>query len=158
MRAIWKNRGRCDSVDDAVPLNGSHQVALTSDLPARALRFTYPPQTAFHFASATARTPGRFVASADPSIASGEVLTAVLCCTKQAAMARPRGRTKTARLTVNLDDRAYSALRVVAGREDMPVSQVARRAIVDFLAREEPSFGQRSLPLTQSSDAGEPAR
>lgn len=73
-------------------------------------------------------------------------------------MARPRGRTKTARLTVNLEDRAYAALRVVAGREDMPVSQVARRAIVDFLIREEPSFGQRTLPLIQSSDTGEPAR
>ena len=30
----------------------------------------------------------------------------------------------------------------------MPVSQIARRAIVDFLAREEPSFGQPNLPLT----------
>ena len=29
----------------------------------------------------------------------------------------------------------------------MPVSQVARRAIVDFLVREEPSFGQPNLPL-----------
>ena len=73
-------------------------------------------------------------------------------------MARPRGRSKTARLTVNLDDRAYSALCAVAGREDMPVSQVARRAIVDFLTREEPSYGQRSLPLIQSPETGEPAR
>ena len=63
-------------------------------------------------------------------------------------MARPRGRTKTARLTVNLDDRAYAALLAVAGREDMPVAQVARRAIADFLSREEPSFAQPSLPLT----------
>lgn len=67
-------------------------------------------------------------------------------------MARPRGRTKTARLTVNLDDRAFLALRVVASREDMPVSQVARRAIVAFLDREEPSFGQSSVPLTRSPD------
>ena len=67
-------------------------------------------------------------------------------------MARPRGRTKTARLTVNLDDRAYSALRVVASREDMPISQVARRAIVAFLDREEPSFGQSSLPLTRGPE------
>ena len=62
-------------------------------------------------------------------------------------MARPRGRTKIARLTVNLDHRTYSALLVVAAREDMPVSQVARRAIVDFLVREEPSFEQPTLPL-----------
>ena len=73
-------------------------------------------------------------------------------------MARPRGRTKTARLTVNLDDRAYSALRVVAGREDMPISQIARRAIVDYLTREEPSFGQPDLPLTWSPGPREPAR
>ncbi|MDE0229043.1 MAG: hypothetical protein OXJ62_09355 [Spirochaetaceae bacterium] len=73
-------------------------------------------------------------------------------------MARPRGRTKTARLTVNLDERAFSALRVVASREDMPVSQIARRAIVDFLGREEPSFGQPSLPLTWSADTQEPTR
>ena len=67
-------------------------------------------------------------------------------------MARPRGRTKTARLTVNLDDRAYAALLAVANREDMPVAQVARRAIADFLSREEPSFGQPSLPLTASPE------
>lgn len=63
-------------------------------------------------------------------------------------MARPRGRTKTARLTVNLDDRAYAALLAVAGREDVPVAQVARRAIADFLSREEPAFAQPGLPLT----------
>ena len=60
-------------------------------------------------------------------------------------MARSRGRTKTLRLTVNLDDRAYAALLAVAIREDAPV---ARRAIVDFLSREERSFGQPNLPLT----------
>lgn len=70
-------------------------------------------------------------------------------------MARPRGRTKTARLTVNLDDRAYSALRVVASREDMPISQVARRAIVAFLDREEPSFVQSRLPLARDPDTRE---
>ena len=67
-------------------------------------------------------------------------------------MARPRGRTKTARLTVNLDDRAYATLLAVAGREDVPVAQVARRAIVDFLSREEPAFAQPSLPLTADPD------
>lgn len=68
-------------------------------------------------------------------------------------MARPRGRTKTARVTVNLDERAYSALLDMAAREDLAVAQVARRAIMDFLTREEPSFGQLSLPFTRSSDA-----
>ena len=69
-------------------------------------------------------------------------------------MARPRGRTKTARLTVNLDDRAYAALLAVAGREDVPVAQVARRAIVAFLSREDPSFGQLGLPLTATGPDG----
>lgn len=91
-------------------------------------------------------------------ISVGRLLTRVLCCIKHVYMARPRGRTKTARLTVNLDERAFSALRVVASREDMPVSQIARRAIVDFLGREEPSFGQPSLPLTWSADTQEPTR
>ena len=68
-------------------------------------------------------------------------------------MPRPRGRTKIARLTVNLDHRAHSALLAVAAREDMPASQVARRAIVDFLVREEPSFGQPNLPLTAQRSA-----
>ena len=69
-------------------------------------------------------------------------------------MARPRGRTKTVRLTVNLDDRAYAALLAVAGREDMPVAQVARRAIVAFLSREDPSFAQLGLPLTATGPDG----
>ena len=64
-------------------------------------------------------------------------------------MVRPRGRIKTAHLTVNLDDRAYVALLAVSSREDTPV---ARRAIVDFLFREEPSFEQRNLPLTARPD------
>ena len=60
-------------------------------------------------------------------------------------MARPRGGTKTSRLAVNLDERAYEALLAVAGRED---AQVAWRAVVDFLSREEPSFGQPNLSMT----------
>lgn len=69
-------------------------------------------------------------------------------------MARPRGRTKTARLTVNLDERAYAALLAVAGREDVPIAQVARRAIVAFLSREEPSLVQPGLPLTVAGPDG----
>lgn len=62
-------------------------------------------------------------------------------------MARPKGRTKTSRVTINLDERAYSALRAFAERDDAPVAQVARRAVVDFLRREEPSMDQQMLPL-----------
>ena len=69
-------------------------------------------------------------------------------------MARPRGRIKTARVTVNLDDRAYATLRAIADHEDAPVAQVARRAIMDFLAREEVSLTQPSLPLARSATGG----
>lgn len=62
-------------------------------------------------------------------------------------MARPRGRIKTNRLTVNLDDRAYAVLLTIADREDVPVGQVARRAVVDYLKREEPALHQTALPL-----------
>ena len=45
------------------------------------------------------------------------------------AMARPRGRTKPARLTGNLDRPTYTALIKVAKREDDSVPWVVRRAI-----------------------------
>ena len=66
-------------------------------------------------------------------------------------MARPRGRIKTARVTVNLEDQAYSALQTIADQKDAPVAQVARRAIMDFLAREGIRLRQPVLPLTGSS-------
>ena len=62
-------------------------------------------------------------------------------------MTRPKGRTKTERVTINLDERAYAALLAVAAREDAPVAQVARRAVVDFLQREDRSIDQETLPL-----------
>ncbi|MXX88731.1 MAG: hypothetical protein F4213_03410 [Boseongicola sp. SB0677_bin_26] len=65
-------------------------------------------------------------------------------------MARPRGRIKTARVTVNLDDRAYSALQTIADHEDAPVAQIARRAIMDFLVREGSRVQQPVLPLRGS--------
>ena len=68
-------------------------------------------------------------------------------------MARPRGRLKTARVTVNLDDRAYTVLATIALREDVPVGQVARRALMDYLARQEPSLHQPALPLIRSTAA-----
>lgn len=64
-------------------------------------------------------------------------------------MARPKGKTKIARVTVNLDERAYAVLLAVAVRDDAPVAQVARRAVVDFLSREEPLIGQGTLPLVR---------
>lgn len=51
-------------------------------------------------------------------------------------MGRPRGRTKPARLTVNLDRPTYASLVEVARREDVSVSWVVRRAIEALLARD----------------------
>lgn len=51
-------------------------------------------------------------------------------------MARPRGRTKPARLTVNLDRPTYLSLVELARREDVSVSWVVRRAIERLLARD----------------------
>ena len=60
-------------------------------------------------------------------------------------------------MTVNLDESAYEALLAIAKRQDVPVAQVARNAVVAFLRREEPSFGQRVLQLSQpTSDRGGP--
>ena len=56
-------------------------------------------------------------------------LLAVLCCTMLTGMARPRGRTKPARLTVNLDRPTYRSVVELARREDVSVSWVVRRAI-----------------------------
>lgn len=64
-------------------------------------------------------------------------------------MARPKGRTKTARVTINLDERAYALLLALAERDDAPVAQVARKAVVDFLNRAEPTISQGSLPLVR---------
>ena len=70
-------------------------------------------------------------------------------------MARPRGRIKTARVTINLDDRAYAVLFSIASGEDVPVGQVARRAVMDYLARQEPSLKQPALPLIRSTAGGQ---
>ena len=71
-------------------------------------------------------------------------------------MARPRGRTKPARLTVNLDRRTYVSLVELAKREDVSVSWVVRRAIERLLARDRanpvaPVLGSRKR---ESSRAG----
>ena len=61
-------------------------------------------------------------------------------------MARPRGRKRTARVTINLDRRSYDVLLTVAKRNDAPVAQIARRAVVEFLRHEEPSIDQGHAP------------
>lgn len=69
-------------------------------------------------------------------------------------MARPRGRKKTARVTINLDEEAYANLLAVARQTDVPVAQVARRAVAEFLKREEPGSPQGELLLSTSGNRG----
>ena len=69
-------------------------------------------------------------------------------------MGRPRGKRKTARVTVNLDENDYVSLLDIATRNDVPVAQLARKAVVDYLRREE-SFtrqGLLSLASTQQDN------
>lgn len=66
-------------------------------------------------------------------------------------MARPRGSNKTARVIVNLGSQVPAAMATIAGREDVPAGQLARTAVKDYLAREEPSVGQTVWPLARST-------
>ena len=85
---------------------------------------------------------------------SGIKLRAVLCCTMLAVMARPRGRTKPARLTVNLDQPTYATLVEVARREDVSVSWVVRRAIESLLARDQATpVGPALAPPADRTDS-----
>ncbi|MCY4548805.1 MAG: ribbon-helix-helix protein, CopG family [Defluviicoccus sp.] len=70
-------------------------------------------------------------------------------------MARPKGRTKPARLTVNLDRATYCALNELAQREDVSVSWVIRRAIEALLSQDRatgigPTVGASKLQINRT--------
>jgi hypothetical protein len=65
---------------------------------------------------------------------------------QKTAMARPRGGRKAARLTVSLDEGAYTRLAAIAKRKDVSIAWLARRAIYDALEREQAS-DEPELPL-----------
>lgn len=70
-----------------------------------------------------------------------------------APMPRPRGNRKTARLTVSLDEQAHATLSVLAKQQDVSVAWMMRRAVSEFIERQEP-LAQPELPLRrQRSDA-----
>lgn len=76
-----------------------------------------------------------------------------------AGMARPRGRTKPARLTVNLDRATHRALIELAQREDVSVSWVVRRAIEVLLTQERetgigPTVGASKLQIDGAPASG----
>lgn len=65
-------------------------------------------------------------------------------------MARPRGKHRTARVTVNLEQQVYGALLSIAAENDAPLAWVVRRAILDLIEKEAPRINQPSLPLMRS--------
>jgi len=62
-------------------------------------------------------------------------------------MPRPRGRSKTARLTVNLEPREYAMLLALARTEDVPLAWLIRRAITELIAAHAPDQMQPELPI-----------
>ena len=62
-------------------------------------------------------------------------------------MARPRGRSKTARLTVNLEPQEHALLLAIARQGDVPVAWLLRRAVTEFLAAHGSASVQPELPL-----------
>lgn len=63
-------------------------------------------------------------------------------------MARPRGKRKSARLTVSLDERIYATLLAIARNEDVSVAWLARRAIQELVERHT-DIVQPDLPLSR---------
>jgi hypothetical protein len=65
-------------------------------------------------------------------------------------MARPRGKQKTIRLTVNLDEQVYGALLAIAEKQDAAVAWVVRRAVMSFIEQRGSADDQPRLPLVRS--------
>lgn len=71
-----------------------------------------------------------------------------------AAMARPRGHRKTARLTVSLDEQAHATLSTLAKHQDVSVAWMVRRAVSQFI-EQQARVAQPELPLYRTgSGAG----
>jgi hypothetical protein len=56
---------------------------------------------------------------------------------------------KTARLTVNLEQREYASLLALAKQEDVSIAWLIRRAIIEFLALQLETEMQPELPLAR---------
>jgi hypothetical protein len=72
-------------------------------------------------------------------------------------MARPRGRQKTIRLTVNLDEQVYSDLLAIANKQDAAMAWVIRRAVMNFIEQQGIANEEPRLPLmgaVSASSAG----
>ena len=83
------------------------------------------------------------------------MLRPVSCSIKHTSMARPRGRTKTARLTVNLEPREYETLRALAREQDVPLSWLIRRMVSAFLVSR-PADNPLGAPISPSRSSLSP--
>ena len=93
-----------------------------------------------------------------PRIAAGDVASSFVL-SYAGAMARPNGRTKPARLTVNLDSRTYASLVDLAKREDVSMSWVVRRAIESLLLQDQGSnVGPSLMSPTDTKDKSSQTR
>ena len=63
-------------------------------------------------------------------------------------MARPKGSQIKKRLSISLEPRNHAALESLAAAHDVSVAWLARRAISEFIERQEQ--GQQELPLLRS--------
>lgn len=63
-------------------------------------------------------------------------------------MARPKGSQIKKRLSISLEPRSHAALESLAAEHDVSVAWLARRAISEFIERQERA--QQDLPLVRS--------
>ena len=62
-------------------------------------------------------------------------------------MARPKGSQTKKRLSISLEPRSHAALENLAAEHDVSVAWLARRAISEFIERQDKA--QQELPLTR---------
>lgn len=65
-------------------------------------------------------------------------------------MSRPRGRRAPVRLSVGVDPASHAKLSQLADRHDVSLAWVVRKAIADFIERQETN-DQAELPLQRGS-------
>jgi hypothetical protein len=69
-------------------------------------------------------------------------------------MPRPKGRHLPHRVSVALTEDQFTVLAAMAKANDAPVSWVVRRAVVEFLAQQGLTDGQRHLAVRLINDEG----
>jgi hypothetical protein len=68
-------------------------------------------------------------------------------------MARPKGRTRNARISVSFDDGDYATLRAIAHDRDVSVAWMVRQAVHGLLEQEKTKGINLELPFIPHSEA-----